>query len=48
MELPGRRRRRRPKRSFLDVVREDMQMAGVTEEEAKRTVFARWQEGFLL
>ena len=31
MELPGKRRRGRPKRRFLDVVKEDMQEVGVKE-----------------
>ena len=31
MELPGKRRRRRPKRRFLDVVKEDMKEVGVKE-----------------
>ena len=34
MELPGRRKKRRPKRRFLDAV-EDMQLLGVTEEDAE-------------
>ena len=34
-ELPGRRQRRRPKRRFMDVVREEMQRVGVREEDAK-------------
>ena len=31
MELPGKRRRRRPKRRFLDVVKEGMRKVGVKE-----------------
>ena len=31
MELPGKRRRGRPKRRFLDVVKEDMEEVGVKE-----------------
>ena len=31
MELPGKRRRGRPKRRFLDVVKEDMKEVGVKE-----------------
>jgi hypothetical protein len=34
MGLPGTRRRGRPKRRFMDVVREDMRELGVTEEDA--------------
>ncbi len=33
MEPPGRRRGGRPKRRFMDVVKEDMQVVGVTEED---------------
>ena len=32
MELPGRRRRGRPKRRFMDAVKEDMQVVGVKVE----------------
>ena len=31
MELPGKRRRGRPKMRFVDVVREDMQVVGVSD-----------------
>lgn len=34
MELQGKRKRRRQKRMFMDRVREDMQVVGVTEEDA--------------
>ena len=34
MGISGRRKRGRPKRKFINVVREDMRVLGVTEEEA--------------
>ena len=34
MELPGKSRRGRPKRRFMDVVKEDMAEVEVTEEDA--------------
>ena len=33
MELPGKRKRGRPKRRFMDVVKEDMADVEVTEED---------------
>ena len=33
MELPGKRKRGRPKRSFMDVVKADMAEVEVTEED---------------
>ena len=33
MELPGKRKRGRPKRRFMDVVKEDMAEIEVTEED---------------
>ena len=33
MELPGKRKRGRPKRRFMDVVKEDMAKVEVTEED---------------
>ena len=33
MELPGKRKRGRPKRRFMDVVKEDMAEVEVTEED---------------
>ena len=33
MELPGKRKRGRPKRRFMDVVKEDMVEVEVTEED---------------
>ena len=41
MALPGRRRRGRPKRRFMDAVREDMSMVGVVEDDAQDR--ARWK-----
>ena len=35
MELPCRRRRGRPKRTYIDVVKEDMTVVGVTEEDTR-------------
>ena len=32
MELPGKRRRGRPKRIYMDAVKEDMQVVGVKVE----------------
>ena len=34
MELPGKRKRGRPKRQFVDAVRQDMAVVEVTEEDA--------------
>ena len=34
LELPGKRRRGRPKTRFIDVVREDMQVVGVSDRDA--------------
>ena len=41
MELPGKRRRGRPKRRFRDVVQEDMKAVGAREEDARDR--ARWR-----
>ena len=35
MELPGKRKRGRPKRRFMDVVKEDMAEVEVTEEDTE-------------
>lgn len=42
MELPGRRKRGKPQRRFMDAVTEDMKMAGVTEEEVSSRM--RWRQ----
>ena len=41
MELPGKRRKGRPKRRYMDAVREDMRVVGVTEEDAEDRT--RWK-----
>ena len=41
MELPGRRRRGRPKRRFMDVVKEDMVALGVAEKDTQDRV--KWR-----
>ncbi|KAI5109063.1 hypothetical protein C0J45_0460, partial [Silurus meridionalis] len=41
MEPPGRRRRERPRRRFMDVVREDMQVVGVKEADVEERVVCR-------
>lgn len=38
-KLPGKRKRGRPKR-FMDIVREDMQVVGMTEEDSDKN---RWK-----
>ena len=35
MELPGKRKRGRPKKKFIDRLREDMQVIGATEKDAE-------------
>ena len=35
MELPNKCKRERPKRKFMDTVREDMQVVGMTEEDTE-------------
>jgi hypothetical protein len=42
LELPGKRARGRPKRRFMDVVKEDMKVVGVRGEEAEDK--ARWRQ----
>ena len=41
LELPGRRPRGRPKRRFMDVVKEDMKLVGVRDEDEEDRV--RWR-----
>ena len=42
MEIPGKRKRRRPKRRFLDVVKEDMGKVGAQETDVEdRTVWRK-------
>ena len=43
MELPGKRKRRRPKRRFMDVVKEDMAEVEVTEEDTEGRNNWRWK-----
>ena len=43
MELPGKRKRGRPKRRFMDVVKEDMAVVEVTEEDAEDRTEWRWK-----
>ena len=42
LKLPGKRKRERPKRRFMDMVREDMQVVGATEEDAEDR--KRWKQ----
>ena len=41
MELPGRRRRGRPKRRYMDAVNGDMQIVGVRVEDTENSV--KWK-----
>ena len=43
MELPGKGKRGRPKRRFMDVVKEDMAEVEVTEENAEDRSNWRWK-----
>ena len=43
MELSGRRKRGRPKRRFMDVVKEDMAEVEVTEEDTEDRTNWRWK-----
>ena len=42
LELPGRKSRGRPKRNFMDVLKEDMKLVGMREEDAEDRVKWRW------
>ena len=44
MELPGRRQRGRAKRRFRDVVRDDMQSAGVREDAEDKERWRRMKQ----
>ena len=43
MELPGKRKRGRPKRRFMDIVKEDMAEIEVTEEDTGDRNHWRWK-----
>ena len=43
MELPGKRKRGRPKRGFMDVVKDDMAEVEVTEEDTEDRNNWRWK-----
>ena len=43
MELPGKRKRGRPKRRFMDVVKEDMAEVEVTKEDTEDRNNWRWK-----
>ena len=43
MELPGKRKRGRPKRSCMDAMREDMAEVAVTEDDAEDRNNWRWK-----
>ena len=46
LKLPGRRPRGRPQRRFMDVVKEDMKLAGVREEDPEDPEDrVRWLDG---
>ena len=44
LEVPGKRRRGRPKRKFIDVVMEDKRAISVTEQDARSRV--KWRKMF--
>ena len=43
MELPGKRKRRRPKMTFMDAAREDMAVVEVKEEDKENRTKWRWR-----
>ena len=43
MELPGKKKWGRPKRRFMDVVKEDMAEVEVTEEDTEDRNIWRWK-----
>ena len=43
MELPGKRKRRRPKKRFMGVVKEDMAEVEVAEEDTEDRSNWRWK-----
>ena len=45
LELPARRSRGRPKKRFMNVVKEDVKLVGVTEKDAEDRV--RWRQMIL-
>lgn len=44
MELQGRRKGERPKRAFMDVLKEDIQRTGAAEQDAMNRV--KWRQMF--
>ena len=46
MDLPGKRKRGRPKRMFMDAVREDVAVVKVTKEDAEDRTKWRWKIRF--
>ena len=43
MELPRKRKLGKPKRRFVDAVREDIAVAEVNEDSAKDRTYLRWK-----
>ena len=43
MELPGKKKRGRPKRRSMDIVKEDMAVAEVTEEDTEGRKNWKWK-----